>query len=144
MEDTAVLETLPAAVMEALHSATPTATDILGHHLDHDAQKRIAVQNLNKISFLVAPDGNSAVSTKELNSPEHGRIIEASLKTLLGERIDNAPYLAQKEGMFGLASGGNFVEIAAPAHIKMLAKAGVKDFADALGISHSTHAARVR
>lgn len=107
-------------------------------------RKESRCSNLNKISFLVSPDGNSAVSTEELGSGGHGRIVEESLKTLLGERIDNAPYLAQPEGMFGLAAGGNFVEIAAPAHIKMLAEAGVKDFADALGIGQTSHAARVR
>lgn len=113
------------------------------NHLDLETQKRIAVQNLNKISFVIAPDGKRAISAEEIKSPEHREILEASLKALLGERIDNAPYLASSEGVLGLG-GSNFAEIPAPANIKALAEAGVKDFADALGISQSTHAARVR
>lgn len=113
------------------------------HHLDHETQKRIAVQNLNKISFVIAPDGKRAISAEEIKSPEHRRILEDSLTILLGERIEGAPYLAQSEGMLGLG-GSNFAEIPAPENIKRLAEAGVKDFADALGISQTSHAARVR
>lgn len=113
------------------------------NHLDHETQKRIAVQNLNKISFVIAPDGKSAISAEEIKSPEHRRILEDSLTTLLGERIEGTPYLAQPEGMLGLG-GSNFAEIPAPENIKRLAESGVKDFADALGISQTSHAARVR
>jgi len=113
------------------------------HHLDHETQKRIAVQNLNQTKFLIAPDGTRAISAEEIKSSEHREILEASLKTLLGERINNEPYLAPSEGVLGF-SGNNFAQIPAPANIKALAEAGVKDFADALGIDRQSHAARVR
>lgn len=101
------------------------------------------MHNLNQTKFLIAPDGKSAISAEEIKSDEHRRILEESLKTLLGERIENEPYLVQSEGVLGLG-GNNFAQIVAPAHIKALAEAGVKDFADALNISQSSHAARVR
>ncbi len=113
------------------------------NHLDHETQKRIAVQNLNQTKFLISPDGTHAISAEEIKSPHHREILEASIKTLLGERLDNEPYLAPSEGVLGLG-GNNFAQIPAPANIKALAVAGVKDFADALNISLSTHVARVR
>ena len=51
---------------------------------------------------------------------------------------------APAEGVLGLTSGNNFVQIHTPAHIQMLAEAGVKDIAEALGVSHTSHAAKVR
>lgn len=125
----------------------PTVADILDQHLDHVQQKKIAVETLSKISFLIAPDASKAISTEELKSPDHREIVEASLKTVLGERPDNAPYLFGPEGIgekLGLTSGNDFVQIDGRGTIKMLAEAGVKGFADALGISHTTHAARIR
>ena len=113
------------------------------NHLDHETQKRIAVQNLNQTKFLISPDGKMAISAEEIKSPEHREILEASLRTLLGERLHNEPYLVQSEGVLGF-SGNNFAQIPAPANIKALAEAGVKDFADALGIDRQSHAARVR
>lgn len=134
----------PVVVLDERATHAPLLLEgVLEHHLDHETQKRIAVHNLNKISFVILPDGKSAVSTEEIKSPAHEQILEESLKTLLGERIDNTPYLTTAEGIFG-SFGNNFAQINAPAHIKILAESGVKDFADALNISHSTHAARVR
>ena len=134
-------------VMEAPAATSPMVAELLDQHLDHKTQKQIAVQNLNSIKFLIAPDGKSAVSSEELKSPAHRQIVEESLKAVLGERMDNTPYLPAPqgvEGMLGLTSGNNFVQIHAPAHIQMLAEAGVKDFAEALGVSHTSHAAKVR
>lgn len=125
----------------------PSVAEILGEHLDHSQQKKIAVENLSSIKFLIAPDGKSAVSTKPLPSDTHREIIEASLKAVLGERIDNAPYLAAAEGIgekLGLSSGSNFVQIDGRGTIKMLAEAGVKDFAAALDAKQQSHAAKVR
>ncbi len=56
----------------------PTIAEILEQHLDRHQQKKIAVENLSRIKFLVAPDGKSAVSTKELPSDKHREIVEAS------------------------------------------------------------------
>lgn len=123
---------------------------VLEHHLNEHAQKQLAVQNLNKISFMVAPDGKRAISTEELKSDAHREIIEQSLKTLLGERIDNIPYLpAPESGLLGTTPAQGFVEINAPAHIEMLAKAGVKDFAKAVEHQHEkaepvSHVARLK
>lgn len=125
----------------------PTVAEILDQHLDHSQQKKIAVETLSKIPFLIAPDGKSAVSTDELKGEKHREIVETSLKTVLGERPDNAPYLSAPEGIgerLGLSSGSNFVQIDGGGTMKMLAEAGVKDFAEALGISHTSHAARIR
>jgi len=127
--------------------AEPNIAELLEQHLDHNQQKKIAVDNLSSIKFLVAPDGKSAVSLKELPSDKHKQIVEESLRQILGHRPEDAPYLPAQEGIagtLGLSSASNFVEINAPAHIKRLAEAGVKDFADALGIDQKTHAARVR
>lgn len=115
---------------------------VLEHHLDHATQKRLAVQNLNKISFMVSPDGKRAVSAEEIKSDAHREIIEQSLKALLGERIDNAPYLPQPENGTGASAG--FVEIHAPAHIQMLAEAGIKDFVKAHEVEQGSHAAKLR
>ncbi len=128
--------------MRSTHSAL-LPDGVLEHHLDHETQKRIAVHNLNQTKFLIAPDGTRAISAEEIKSHPHREILEASFKTLLGERIDNEPYLVPSEGVLGLG-GNNFAQIVAPANIKALAEAGVKDFADALNISQSSHAARVR
>lgn len=125
----------------------PTVAEILEQHLDHAQQKKIAIDTLSKIPFLIAPDGKKAISTEELKSPEHWEIVEASLKAVLGERPDNAPYLPASEGIgekLGLTAGSTFVQLDGRGTIKMLAEAGVKGFADALGISPSTHAARVK
>ena len=77
----------------------PTVAEILEQHLDHAQQKKIAVETLNKIPFLIAPDGKSAVSTDELKGEKHREIVETSLKTLLGERPNNASYLSAPEGI---------------------------------------------
>lgn len=125
----------------------PTVTEILDQHLDHAQQKKIAVETLSSIKFLIAPDGKSAVSAESLPSDKHRQIVEESLKTVLGERIDNAPYLPATERItdkLGLSSGSNYIELTGAGTIKMLAEAGVKDFAAALGIGHTSHAAKVR
>ena len=44
----------------------------------------------------------------------------------------------------GLSSGSNYVELTGAATIKMLAEAGVKDFATALDAKQQSHAAKVR
>lgn len=145
--EAATLEAPTPVHTEVPAPVIPTVADILDQHLDHAQQKKIAVETLSKIPFLIAPDGKSAISTKELKSDKHREIIEASLKTVLGERPDNAPYLPASEGIgekLGLTSHSNFVQIDGGGTIKMLAAAGVKDFADALGTGHTTHAARVR
>lgn len=136
----------PEIVQDERRAHAPALPEgVLEHHLDEHAQKRLAVQNLSKISFMVAPDGNRAISTEELKSDTHRDIIEQSLKTLLGERIDNAPYLAQPEsGVLGMGSSSNFVELNAPANIKALAEAGVKDFVKSLTVEHHSHAARLK
>lgn len=125
----------------------PTIAEILDQHLDHNQQKKIAVENLSSIKFLIAPDGKSAISAKEINIPEHRDIVEASLTALLGVRPDDAPYLPPVGGIeekLGLSSGSNFVKIEGAGTIKMLAEAGVKDFAAALGEKQHGHAARVK
>ena len=125
----------------------PTVADILGEHLDHAQQKKIAVENLSSIKFLIAPDGKSAISAEPLPSDKHRKIVEESLKTVLGERIDNAPYLPIAEGItdkLGLSSGHNHVELTGAGTIKMLADAGVKDFAVALDAKQQSHAAKIR
>ena len=125
----------------------PTIGEILDQHLDHAQQKKIAVENLSSIKFLIAPDGKSAVSAKPLPSDTHRQIVEESLKAVLGERINNAPYLPAAEGItekLGLSSGSNYVELTGAATIKMLAEAGVKDFAAAFDVKQQSHAAKVR
>jgi len=125
----------------------PSVAEILGEHLDYAQQKKIAVENLSSIKFLIAPDGKSAVSAKPLPSDQHRQIVEESLKAVLGERIDNAPYLPAAEGLgekLGLSSASHFVKIEGTATIKMLAEAGVKDFAAALDTKQHSHAAKVR
>lgn len=127
--------------------APPSVAEILGEHLDHSQQKKIAVENLSSMKFLIAPDGKSAISAKPLPSDTHRQIVEESLKTVLGERIDNAPYLPPAEKLtdkLGLSSGSNYVELTGAATIKMLAEAGVKDFAAALDVKQQSHAAKVR
>ncbi|MGH7238870.1 MAG: hypothetical protein ACREHG_02265, partial [Candidatus Saccharimonadales bacterium] len=49
----------------------PSIAEILDQHLDHSQQKKIAVENLSSIRFLVAPDGKSAISAKPLPSETH-------------------------------------------------------------------------
>ena len=125
----------------------PSVAEILDQHLDHSQQKKIAVENLSNIKFLIAPDGKSAISAKPLPSDQHRQIVEESLKTVLGERIDNAPYLPAAERItdkLGLSSGSNYAELTGAATIKMLAEAGVKDFAAALDAKQQSHAAKVR
>lgn len=138
----AQVEAQPAPVPQ------PTVAEILDQHLDHAQQKKIAVENLSSIKFLIAPDGKSAVSAKPLPSDTHRQIVEESLKAVLGERIDNAPYLPAAEGIgekLGLSHGSHFVQIEGRGTIKMLAEAGVKDFAAALQEKKEQgHAARVR
>lgn len=132
---------LPAPVPQ------PSIAEILDRHLDPAQQKKIAVDNLSSIRFLIAPDGKSAVSTKELPSETHKQIVEESLQRILGHRAEDAPYLPEAEGLadkLGLSSGSNFVEIKGAGTIRTLAEAGVKDFADALAVTQTTHAARVR
>ena len=125
----------------------PSVAEILEQHLDHSQQKKIAVETLSSIKFLIAPDGKSAVSVKPLPSDTHRQIVEESLKTVLGERIDDAPYLPAAEGItekLGLSSGNNYIELTGAATIKMLAEAGVKDFAAGLDVKQHSHAAKVR
>ncbi len=134
------MEVQPAPVPQ------PTIAELLEQHLDHSQQKKIAVENLSSIKFLIAPDGKSAISAEPLLSDKHREIIEASLKTVLGERPDNAPYLPA-EGIgerLGLSSGSDFVQIEGRGTIKMLAEAEVKDFATALDVKQHSHAAKVR
>jgi hypothetical protein len=148
---------MEAATLEApAHTLTeapapvpePTIAEILDQHLSHAQQTKVAVETLSKIPFLIAPDGTKAISTEEIKSPAHREIVEASLKTVLGERIDNAPYLPAREGIgekLGLSSGSNFVQLDGRGTIKMLADAGVKDFAAALEEKKEHgHAARLR
>ena len=140
----------PAPVLTESPAPVPKTTiaEILDQHLDHAQQKKIAVENLSSIKFLIAPDGKSAISAKPLPSDKHREIVEASLKTVLGERPDNAPYLPTSEGIgekLGLSSGSNFVQLDGRGTIKMLAEAGVKDFAAALEEKKEHgHAARLR
>lgn len=123
----------------------PTIAELLEQHLDHSQQKKIAVENLSRIKFLIAPDGKSAISAEPLPSDKHREIVEDSLKTILGHRVDDLPYLPTADGLADkLGFGSNFVELSGAGTIKRLAEAGVKDLADALNISHSSHAARVR
>ncbi len=136
-----VLTEAPAPVAE------PTIAELLEQHLDHSQQKKIAVENLSSIKFMVAPDGKSAISSEELKTDKHRQIVEESLKTILGHRVDDLPYLPAADGLadkLGLSCGSNFVEINGAGTIKRLAEAGVKDLADALGIDRHSHAAKVR
>ncbi len=123
----------------------PSIAELLEQHLDHSQQKKIAVENLSRIKFLVAPDGKSAISAEPLPSDKHREIVEDSLKTILGHRVDDLPYLPAADGLadkFGL--GSNFVELTGAGTIKRLAEASVKDLAEALGIDRHSHAAKVR
>lgn len=124
----------------------PTIAELLEQHLDHSQQKKIAVKNLSRIKFLIAPDGKSAISAEELKTDKHRQIVEDSLKTILGHRAEDAPYLPPADGLADkLGLGSNFVELTGAGTIKRLAEAGVKDLADALGIDrHHSHAARVK
>ena len=125
----------------------PTIAELLEQHLDQSQQKKIAGENLSRIKFLIAPDGKSAISAEPLPSDKHREIVEESLKTILGHRVDDLPYLPPADGLadkLGLASGSNFVEINGAGTIETLAKAGVKDLADALGISQTSHRERIR
>ncbi len=126
----------------------PTVADILGEHLDHAQQKKIAVENLGSIKFLIAPVGKSAISAEPLPSDKHREIVEASLQTVLGPRAEDMPYLPTTEGIadkLGLSSGSNFVQIDGRGTIEMLAKSGARDFAAALEEKKELgHAARVR
>jgi hypothetical protein len=147
--EAATLEAPAPVHMEAPASVLPqpTVAEILDQHLDHSQQKKIAVDNLSSIKFLIAPHGDKAISTKEIKSPEHREIIEASLKAVLGHRADNAPYLPAADGIgekLGLSSGSNFVQVEGRGTIKMLAEAGVKDFAEALDVKQHNHAAKLR
>ena len=148
---------MEAATLEApAHAQTeapapvpePTIAELLEQHLDHSQQKKIAVENLSRIKFLIAPDGKSAISAEPLPSDKHREIVEESLKTILGHRAEDAPYLPPADGLadkLGLSCGSSFVEINGAGTIKRLAEAGVKDLADALGIDrHHSHAAKVR
>ncbi len=123
-----------------------TIAELLEQHLDHSQQKKIAVENLSSIKFMVAPDGKSAISDEPLPSDKHRQIVEDSLKTILGHRAEDAPYLPPADGLADkLGLGSNFVELTGAGTIKILAEAGVKDLADALGIDrHHSYAARVK
>lgn len=124
----------------------PSIAELLEQHLDHSQQKKIAVENLSSIKFMVAPDGKSAISAEELKTDKHRQIVEDSLKTILGHRAEDAPYLPPADGLADkLGLGSNFVELTGAGTIKRLAEAGVKDFADALEEKKEHgHAARVR
>lgn len=124
----------------------PTIAELLEQHLDHSQQKKIAVENLSRIKFLIAPDGKSAISAEPLPSDKHRQLVEDSLKTILGHRVDDLPYLPAAEGLADkLGLGSNFVELSGAGTIKRLAEAGVKDLADALEEKKEHgHAARVR
>ena len=123
----------------------PSIAELLEQHLPHDQQKKIAVENLSSIKFMVAPDGRSAISAEPLPSDKHREIVEESLKTILGHRAEDAPYLPPADGLADkLGFGSNFVELGGAGTIKRLAEAGVKDLADALGIDRHSHAAKVR
>lgn len=113
-------------------------------HVDSDTQKRIAVQNLNKMSFLIAPDGGGAIATEPMKGDGHSRIINESLKTLLGAQGEGVTYTTtQDKGFLGLPSA-EVLRIQTAEAVRTLAASGVKDFADALGISHTSHASRVK
>lgn len=151
MSDVALAEPelAPHAQVEAQPAPLPqpSLADILDQHLDHAQQKKIAVENLSSIKFLIAPDGKSAISAKPLPSETHREIVEESLKAVLGERIENGPYLPAAEGIadkLGLSSGSNYAHLTGAGTIKMLAEAGVKDFAAALDVKQHSHAAKVR
>ncbi len=123
-----------------------TIAELLEQHLDPSQQKKIAVENLSRIKFMIAPDGKSAISAEELKTDKHRQIVEESLKTILGHRAEDAPYLPPADGLADkLGFGSNFVELSGAGTIKRLAEAGVKDLADALGIDrHHSYAARVK
>lgn len=114
------------------------------NHVNSDTQKRIAVQNLNKLSFLIAPDGNGAIAAEPMKSDGHSQIVNESLKIVLGSQGEGVSYTTtQDKGFLGLPVG-DVPRIQTAEAVQTLAAAGVKDFADALGISSSTHASRVR
>lgn len=74
---------MEAATLEAPAPVPPPSiADILVDHLDHAQQKKIAVENLSSMKFLIAPDGTSAVSAKPLPSDKHRQIVEESLKAV--------------------------------------------------------------
>jgi hypothetical protein len=146
--ETATLEA-PAPILTEAPAPVPESTlaELLEQHLDHSQQKKIGVENLSRIKFLIAPDGKSAISAEPLPSDQHRQIVEDSLRTVLGHRAEDAPYLPPADGItdkLGLSSGSSFIELTEAETIKRLAEAGVKDLADALGINQTSHAARIK
>jgi hypothetical protein len=141
----------PVPVQQAENPAPvtpqPSVAEILDQHLDHSQQKKIAVENLSSIKFLIAPDGKSAISAGTVKNEEQRQIVEASLTALIGVRPEDAPHLAGEDGLaskLGLLSSGEFVKIEGAATLKKLAEAGVKDFAAALGEKQHSHTGHAR
>ncbi len=103
----------------------PTVAEILDQHLDHAQQKKIAYRDVEQNSIPDYTTWRQSDFYGGVKSPAHREIVEASLKTLLGERPDNAPYLSALEGIgekLGLTSGSDFVQIDGRGAIKMLAE----------------------
>jgi hypothetical protein len=127
----------PVPVQQAENPAPvtpqPSVAEILDQHLDHSQQKKIAVENLSSIKFLIAPDGKSAISAGTVKNEEQRQIVEASLTALIGVRPEDAPHLAGEDG-----------KIEGAATLKKLAEAGVKDFAAALGEKQHSHTGHAR
>ena len=114
--------------------------------LDEDTQKRIAVQNLNKISFLISPGGYSALAS--IKNAEESHFVKESLKVLLGPVREIAQYnvgrIPERGHEFSIEEIKESTRIAATISgtedIKKLAEAGVNDFAVILG--KTTHVAK--
>ncbi|NGZ96221.1 MAG: hypothetical protein CV089_08855 [Nitrospira sp. WS110] len=113
-------------------------------HVDEETAKRIAVQNLSKINFLIAPDGGGAVAAEPIKTNEQARVVSESLNVLLGAHSEGATHSTAPENGFLELPVGNVTRIHTAEAVRTLAEAGVKDFADALNISRTTHTARIR
>lgn len=138
------VEPQPATKMHSAPRQEAVAELSPPSHVDSDTQKRIAVQNPNKMSFLIAPDGSGAIAAEPMKSDGHSQIVNESLKTVLGSQGEGVSYsTTQDKGFLGLPVG-DVPRIQTAEAVQTLAAAGVKDFADALGIGPSSHAARVR
>lgn len=152
MSEAAVLEseTIPHHAehhhAEPHHAPQPEAAAVPEpvKHVDEETARRIAVQNLSKTSFLIAPDGSGAVAAEPGKTNEQARVVSESLNVLLGAHSEGATHSTTNDIGFLDLPVGNVTKIHTAEAVRTLAEAGVKDFADALNISRTTHTARVR
>jgi len=98
----------------------------------------------HKHSFMIAPDGSGAVAAEPIKTNAQARAVSESLNILLGAHSEGATHSTAPENGFLELPVGNITRIHTSEVVRTLAEAGVKDFADALNISRTTHAGGVR